>query len=153
MSHTNFNLQRFLDAQEDVYPVALKEIRNGGKRSHWIWYIFPQIEGLGQSYASHYYGIEDIEEAKAYLQQPILKQRLLEISNALLEVEGKTSFEIFGTLDAIKVQSSMTLFHITNPEEEVFKQVLDKYYDGTLDGNTIEKLNTKSYQKEKGRGI
>ena len=147
------DINRFLEAQETTYQQALQEVKSGRKTSHWIWYIFPQIEGLGQSYASHYYGIEDIEEAKAYLQQPILKQRLLEISNALLEVEGKTSFEIFGTLDAIKVQSSMTLFHITNPEEEVFKQVLDKYYDGTLDENTIEKLNTKSYQKEKGRGI
>lgn len=147
------DINRFLEAQETTYQQALQEVKNGRKTSHWIWYIFPQIEGLGQSYASHYYGIEDIEEAKAYLQQPILKQRLLEISSALLEVEGKTSFEIFGTLDAIKVQSSMTLFHITNPEEEVFKQVLDKYYDGTLDENTIEKLNTKSYQKEKGRGI
>ena len=147
------DINRFLEAQETTYQQALQEVKNGRKTSHWIWYIFPQIEGLGQSYASHYYGIEDIEEAKAYLQQPILKQRLLEISSALLEVEGKNSFEIFGTLDAIKVQSSMTLFHITNPEEEVFKQVLDKYYDGTLDENTIEKLNTKSYQKEKGRGI
>lgn len=146
------DINRFLEAQETTYQQALQEVKNGRKTSHWIWYIFPQIEGLGQSYASHYYGIEDIEEAKAYLQQPILKQRLLEISNALLEVEGKTSFEIFGTLDAIKVQSSMTLFHITNLEE-VFKQVLDKYYDGTLDENTIEKLNKKSYQKEKGRGI
>lgn len=147
------DINRFLKAQETTYQQALQEVKSGRKTSHWIWYIFPQIEGLGQSYASHYYGIEDIEEAKAYLQQPILKQRLLEISSALLEVEGKNSFEIFGTLDAIKVQSSMTLFHITNPEEEVFKQVLDKYYDGTLDENTIEKLNTKSYQKEKGRGI
>lgn len=147
------DINRFLEAQETTYQQALQEVKSGRKTSHWIWYIFPQIEGLGQSYASHYYGIEDIEEAKAYLQQPLLKQRLLEITNALLEVEGKTSFEIFGTLDAIKVQSSMTLFHITNPEEEVFKQVLDKYYDGTLDENTIEKLNTKSYQKEKGRGI
>ena len=133
------DINRFLEAQETTYQQALQEVKNGRKTSHWIWYIFPQIEGLGQSYASHYYGIEDIEEAKAYLQQPILKQRLLEISSALLEVEGKNSFEIFGTLDAIKVQSSMTLFHITNPEEEVFKQVLDKYYDGTLDENTIEK--------------
>ena len=147
------DINRFLKAQETTYQQALQEVKSGRKTSHWIWYIFPQIDGLGQSYASHYYGIEDIEEAKAYLQQPILKQRLLEISSALLEVEGKNSFEIFGTLDAIKVQSSMTLFHITNPEEEVFKQVLDKYYDGTLDENTIEKLNTKSYQKEKGRGI
>lgn len=147
------DINRFLEAQETTYQQALQEVKSGRKTSHWIWYIFPQIDGLGQSYASHYYGIEDIEEAKAYLQQPILKQRLLEISSALLEVEGKNSFEIFGTLDAIKVQSSMTLFHITNPEEEVFKQVLDKYYDGTLDENTIEKLNTKSYQKEKGRGI
>ena len=147
------DINRFLEAQETTYQQALQEVKSGRKTSHWIWYIFPQIEGLGQSYASHYYGIEDIEEAKAYLQQPILKQRLLEISSALLEVEGKNSCEIFGTLDAIKVQSSMTLFHITNPEEEVFKQVLDKYYDGTLDENTIEKLNTKSYQKEKGRGI
>ena len=147
------DINRFLEAQETTYQQALQEVKSGRKTSHWIWYIFPQIEGLGQSYASHYYGIEDIEEAKAYLQQSILKQRLLEISSALLEVEGKNSFEIFGTLDAIKVQSSMTLFHITNPEEEVFKQVLDKYYDGTLDENTIEKLNTKSYQKEKGRGI
>lgn len=147
------DINRFLEAQETTYQQALQEVKSGRKTSHWIWYIFPQIEGLGQSYASHYYGIEDIEEAKSYLQQPILKQRLLEISSALLEVEGKNSFEIFGTLDAIKVQSSMTLFHITNPEEEVFKQVLDKYYDGTLDENTIEKLNTKSYQKEKGRGI
>lgn len=146
------DINRFLEAQENMYQQALQEVKNGRKTSHWIWYIFPQIEGLGQSYMSHYYGIENIEEAKAYLQQPLLRRRLLEISKALLEVEGKTSFEIFGTLDAVKVQSSMTLFHMTCPKEEVFKQVLDKYYDGVLDENTLEKLHAIPYQKRKGRG-
>ena len=106
-----FNLQRFLDAQENDYADALREIKQGYKQSHWIWFIFPQMRGLGRSSMAEYYGISSIEEARAYLDHPILKARLFEISTALLQHKGKsTAYEILGTIDAIKVRSSMTLF-------------------------------------------
>ena len=144
------DISRFLTAQEKSYPNALEEVKKGKKTSHWIWYIFPQIKGLGYSPTSNYYGIEDLDEAKEYLENDTLHNRLIEISQALLNLHGLSAHEIFGSIDAQKVKSSMTLFHIANPNEEVFKQVLDKYYDGVLDENTIEKLHTVPYQKQKG---
>lgn len=129
MSHTKFNLQRFLDAQEDVYPVALKEIRNGGKRSHWIWYIFPQQKGLGYSYNSEFYGLDGGEEARAYLEHPILGARLREISHALLGHRGhRTVRELMGSeVDVLKLHTSMKLFDKIAPGE-VFGEVLKAYF-------------------------
>lgn len=136
-----YNIQRFLDAQEHSYNVALSEISNGRKYSHWIWYIFPQLRGLGSSYMSNYYGISSLDEARAYLDNPILMSRLIEISTALLKYDNvKTAEEILGPIDARKVCSSMTLFDLVMPNS-VFSQVLDAFYDGHRDGLTLRLLN------------
>lgn len=129
MGHTNFNLQRFLDAQEDMYPVALKEIRNGGKRSHWIWYIFPQEKGLGYSYNSQFYGLDGEEEARAYLAHPVLGTRLREITRALLAHRGhRTVRQLMGSeVDVLKLHSSMQLFDKVSPDD-VFAEVLKAYF-------------------------
>lgn len=134
------DLDRFIEAQKNTYNRALQEIKNGQKESHWIWYIFPQIRGLGHSERANYYAIEDIEEATNYLKNPILYARLIEISKALLEVEEKTAIEILGYVDAMKVKSSMTLFHLANPEEKTYIEVLNKYYQGEKDEKTIQLL-------------
>ena len=129
MSHTKFNLQRFLDAQEGVYPVALKEIRNGGKRSHWIWYIFPQQKGLGYSYNSEFYGLDGEEEARAYLAHPVLGVRLREISHALLGHRGhRTVRELMGSeVDVLKLHTSMKLFDKIAPGEADHRQKRGAY--------------------------
>jgi uncharacterized protein (DUF1810 family) len=135
-----FNLNRFLGAQESFYADALKEIKQGYKQSHWIWFIFPQMRGLGRSPMAENYGIKSIEEARAYLEEPILKKRLIEISSALLKHKGKsTAYEILGTLDAIKVRSSMTLFDHVMPNA-IFADVLDAFYNGERDVMTLELL-------------
>ena len=135
-----FNLNRFLGAQESFYADALKEIKRGYKESHWIWFIFPQMRGLGRSPMAENYGIKSIEEARAYLENPILKKRLIEISSALLKHKGKsTAYEILGTLDAIKVRSSMTLFDHVMPNA-IFADVLDAFYNGDRDVMTLELL-------------
>lgn len=125
-------LTRFLRAQDyDTwgYRDALQEVANGHKRGHWIWYIYPQIKGLGYSYNSQYYGIGSLEEATAYLKDSVLGERLREITNVLLQLEGKTTIEIFGHTDAMKVKSSMTLFDMVSPHD-IYGRVLDKYYNG-----------------------
>ncbi|WP_418573165.1 DUF1810 domain-containing protein [Phocaeicola sp.] len=129
MGHTNFNLQRFLDAQEDIYPVALKEIRKGGKQSHWIWYIFPQEKGLGSSYNSQFYGLDGEEEARAYLAHPVLGTRLREITRALLAHRGHcTVRQLMGSeVDVLKLHSSMQLFDKVSPDD-VFAEVLKAYF-------------------------
>lgn len=134
------NLNRFLGAQESFYADALKEIKRGYKESHWIWFIFPQMRGLGRSPMAENYGIKSIEEARAYLENPILKKRLIEISSALLKHKGKsTAYEILGTLDAMKVRSSMTLFDLVMPNA-IFAEVLDAFYNGERDKMTLELL-------------
>ena len=138
------SLDRFLEAQERMYETALKEIRNGKKKSHWMWYIFPQLRGLGSSRMSYVYGINGIEEAKAYLEQPVLSARLIEITEALLEHKGKDIYDIMGDIDAVKLKSSMTLFALVSEEHSLFHQVLDNFYDGEMDENTIEKINMES---------
>lgn len=129
MGHTNFNLQRFLDAQEDIYPVALKEIRKGGKQSRWIWYIFPQEKGLGYSYNSQFYGLDGEEEARAYLAHPVLGTRLREITRALLAHRGHcTVRQLMGSeVDVLKLHSSMQLFDKVSPDD-VFAEVLKAYF-------------------------
>lgn len=136
----DYTLQRFLDAQQEDYEQALAEVKNGKKRSHWIWYIFPQLKGLGMSYNSQYYGISGREEAKAYLEHPVLGARLREITKALLDQQNVSARDIFGSLDAMKVLSSMTLFQEVATDDNLFSQVIDKYYQGIPDRRTVEKL-------------
>ena len=135
----NSDLERFVEAQELMYPMAFDEVRNGRKRGHWIWYIFPQLKGLGESYNSSYYGIDGIEEARVYLQHPVLGARLREITAAFLELVGKNAQEVFGHLDAMKVRSCMTLFNVVS-EDDLFQRVLDRYYNGVADDRTLEML-------------
>lgn len=135
-------LERFIEAQEYSYPIALKEIQSGRKKSHWIWYIFPQLKGLGHSYNSEYYGITDLNEAKAYLNHPILAERLREITKALLSLpQNLAAREILGGIDAMKVKSSMTLFYMVS-REHLFKEVLERYYNGETDNRTSDILTT-----------
>lgn len=131
------SLDRFVMAQEDMYLVALGEVKNGFKRSHWMWYIFPQIRGLGMSPMAHKYGIDGIEEARAYLAHPVLSKRLIEICYALLELERNNPIAIFGEIDAMKLRSSMTLFAIVSGEDSVYYKVLERYYDGKMDERTL----------------
>ncbi|WP_294158510.1 DUF1810 domain-containing protein [uncultured Selenomonas sp.] len=136
-------LERFLKAQEGDYEIALSEIRAGRKRSHWIWYIFPQLKGLGRSGTSEYYGISGMEEAKAYLENPVLCGRLVEISEALLGLESNDADDVMGFPDNLKLRSSMTLFALAEPECKVFQKVLDKFFDGAMDERTVELLRVK----------
>jgi uncharacterized protein (DUF1810 family) len=132
-------MQRFIQAHENDYQTALAEVRVGYKCSHWMWYIFPQLKGLGFSSTAQYYGINGREEAIAYLKHPVLGARLREITSVLLTLEGKSAVEIFGRTDAKKLRSSMTLFYAVS-EDDLFKKVLDKYYDGKSDGRTLAML-------------
>ena len=132
------DLSRFLKAQEQDYEQALREIRSGRKRSHWMWYIFPQIQGLGFSPTAQYYAIRDLQEARDYLAHPVLGTRLNEIYSALLDLNGLSASEIFGYPDDLKLRSSMTLFRMADLNEPVFLEVLEKYYDGKPDARTVE---------------
>ncbi|MEE0878172.1 MAG: DUF1810 domain-containing protein [Treponemataceae bacterium] len=135
----NYDLQRFHKAQIFDYPVALGEIKNGRKESHWMWYIFPQLKELGYSSTAKYYGLTK-DEAKAYLKDEILKSRLIEISQVLLELKSNDATEIFGYPDDLKLKSSMTLFSEIAPEIEVFNKVLEKFFSGKKDDKTLELL-------------
>lgn len=135
------DLTRFHEAQKGVYQEALREIRNGKKRSHWMWYIFPQIAGLGRSSMTQYYGIKGLGEAKEYLRDPILRERLTEISQALLALEIDDASQIFGWPDDMKLRSSMTLFSCADPGIAVFQKVLDKFFQGEKDELTLRILN------------
>lgn len=138
-----YNLNRFLKAQEYSYEIALSEIKNGFKRTHWMWYIFPQLKELGKSEIAKYYGIEDFEEAKMFLEHPLLGARLREISNALINLSTDNPYSVMGNIDGLKLQSSMTLFAEIEACDSVFTKVLDKYYDGNKDTNTIKILYNK----------
>ncbi len=129
-------LDRFIKAQENTYYIALNEIKNGRKRSHWMWYIFPQIKGLGMSDASRFYGIDGVIEARAYLDNEILGARLREITGELLKLNENNPFDIFGTIDMIKLKSCMTLFNYVS-DEDIFMDVLEKFYNGEIDDKTI----------------
>ena len=133
-------LDRFLDAQRGDYAAALAEVRRGRKTSHWMWYIFPQIAGLGQSSTARYYSIRDLEEAREYYAHPVLGQRLREISGALLDLRGSDPVAGFGGIDSMKLKSSMTLFAVAAPDDPLFRQVLDKYYGGEQDALTLRIL-------------
>lgn len=137
-----YDLERFLKAQARNYDAALREIRDGCKRSHWMWYVFPQIQGLGYSSTAQFYAIRDLDEAKAYLQHPVLRERLLEISNALLALDSNNASEVFGWPDDMKLRSSMTLFAEAEPECAVFQKVLEQYFHGQKDERTLAILKS-----------
>lgn len=134
------DLERFLIAQQTYYRTALQEIKSGKKRSHWMWFIFLQIAGLGYSETARYYAIKDFDEAKAYMEDYTLGTNLIEISQALLEVESNNADEVMGWPDNLKLKSSITLFALAKPECEVFQKVLDKFFRGERDQKTIEIL-------------
>jgi uncharacterized protein (DUF1810 family) len=136
-------LKRFIDAQEGRYATALSEIKSGRKRSHWMWYVFPQIKGLGFSETSMFYGIKDIEEAEEFLRHPILGSRLIEISKELLKLESNNAHQILGSPDDIKLHSSMTLFSSVPGASPVFEQVLRKFFNGEKDNKTLQILGDK----------
>lgn len=138
------SLQRFVEAQEDDYENALSEIRSGRKRSHWMWYIFPQIQGLGFSETSRFYAIKNIEEAEEYLQHPVLGKRLIEISNALLDLDTDDAHSVFGSPDDLKLKSSMTLFASLPETDAVFQSVLQKFFDGKKDEKTLSIMATQA---------
>ena len=133
------NLERFINAQQYDYPVALYELKAGYKESHWMWFIFPQYKGLGYSSIAKYYAIQSKEEAIAYVHHPILGKRLIEISQVLLDLNCDDATAIFGSPDNLKLKSCMTLFYIVS-KEVIFQQVLDKFYHGQYDQKTIELL-------------
>jgi uncharacterized protein (DUF1810 family) len=135
------NLQRFLDAQRADYPTALAEVTAGRKRSHWMWYIFPQVQGLGYSEMAHRYGITGAAEAAAYLAHPVLGARLLEIARALLALPGSNATAIMGSPDDMKLRSSMTLFAQVAGADAVFQAVLDKFFGGAPDAKTLQLLS------------
>lgn len=130
--NTTFNLQRFLDAQSRDYAQSLREIKDGLKQSHWIWYIFPQPKGFGHSYNSEHYGLDGMEEARAYYGHPVLRERLIEITQALLEHKDKPVVAILSPIDARKVKSCMTLFWLLSGNT-LFKSVLNAFYEGRMD--------------------
>jgi uncharacterized protein (DUF1810 family) len=140
-----FDLQRFVDAQDRVYDTVLAELRAGAKRSHWIWFVFPQMRGLGRSATALHYGISSLDEARAYLSHPVLGARLRECTGLVAAIDGRGVDEIFGWPDNMKVRSSMTLFaHATgDPDTQAaFRAVLDKFYEGEEDPATRQLLNT-----------
>ena len=132
----NYNLQRFIDAQNGIYEKVKKELEQGCKTSHWMWFIFPQIQGLGYSETAKYYSIRSLDEAKEYLNHSILGSRLTECSQIILDLENKTAKEIFGTVDAMKLRSSMTLFSLVS-DNQVFDEVISMYFNGKKDDATL----------------
>lgn len=136
----NYDIDRFVKMHEKYYETALKEIKEGKKQSHWIWYIFPQLKDLGYSDTAKYYGMSGTQEAEEYWNNDYLRNHMLEICGELLKLND-TADNIMGWPDNMKLRSSMTLFNEAIPEEEIFKRVLDKFYNGELDPMTIELLN------------
>ena len=129
-------LDRFLDGQDDVYERVLLELRRGRKTGHWMWFIFPQVAGLGSSEMSRHYAISSLDEARAYLAHPVLGGRLRDCAELVLAIEGRTAEQVFGGIDALKLRSSMTLFHRAAPDEAVFSRVLERYFGGVVDQAT-----------------
>ena len=136
-----YDLNRFVEAQEPDYATALSEIRAGRKRSHWMWYIFPQFDGLAFSAMSKQYAIKSRDEAEAYLRHPVLGPRLAECTQAALAIQGKTAEEVFGSPDDLKLRSSATLFAAASPGNSLYAQLLEKYFDGKADERTLSLLN------------
>ena len=134
------SVERYIEPQDFLYATALAEIKSGKKSSHWMWFIFPQLRGLARSSMAHIYGIEDLDEAWAYLAHPILSTRLIEISEALLESESNDPVVILGNVDAKKLRSSMTLFALISEDGSVFHRVLERFYNGEMDESTLKLL-------------
>ena len=135
------SLDRFIKPQELMFPVALRELKKGKKISHWMWYIFPQLRGLGKSSMAYIYGLSGIEEADAYLANPTLYARIYELCDILLEHKDKSAVDIFGDVDTMKLKSSMTLFALTSEDYTIFDQVLEQFFDGQMDELTIKTIN------------
>jgi uncharacterized protein (DUF1810 family) len=136
----SYDLKRFIEAQQTEYAVALDEIKHGEKQSHWMWFIFPQVLGLGYTSTSMLYGIKDLDEAAAYLNNEILGKRLVEISNALLDLETDDARQVFGGTDAMKLRSSMTLFSLVPGADKAFQLVLDKFFNSKQDDKSLQLL-------------
>ncbi len=136
----DYNLERFLEAQAGVYDRVVEELRAGRKRSHWMWFIFPQIECLGSSAMARHYAIRSVQEARAYLGHPVLGPRIRDCARLVNAIEGRTISEIFGYPDDLKFRSSMTLFARAAPDETVFREALEKYFGGEEDGATLQRL-------------
>jgi uncharacterized protein (DUF1810 family) len=134
------DLQRFVDAQDPIYERVLDELRAGRKRTHWMWFVFPQIAGLGSSPTSVKFALSGLDEARAYLDHPILGPRLRECTQLVAAHTGLTAFDIFGGIDALKLHSSMTLFAHAAPDDPLFKTVLDRYFDAQADPNTLSRI-------------
>ena len=134
-------LERFVKAQTNTYEVAMNEIKNGRKRTHWMWFTFPQLRSLGMSSISRYYGLENFDEAKAYLAHPMLSGRLYELCGELLKHKDKTALEIFGDIDEMKLKSSMTLFALTSEDYTIFDEVLEHFFSGEMDEVTVKLIN------------
>jgi uncharacterized protein (DUF1810 family) len=139
-----YELNRFISAQKGVYDRALAELRDGLKRTHWMWFIFPQIDGLGHSPTTRLYSIKGLDEARHYLSHPVLGARLVESAEAILAVSGLSASDIFGHPDDWKLQSSMTLFALVAEPGSVFERVLEKYYQGKRDARTLQILGIRS---------
>jgi uncharacterized protein (DUF1810 family) len=135
-----FDLERFVQAQDGVYEQALRELRDGAKRGHWMWFVFPQVAGLGSSPTAQRYAISGLDEAHAYLAHPVLGPRLVECAQALLELGERDPVRVLGSVDALKLRSSMTLFEAAAPDERVFGEVLERFYDGERDTATTSRL-------------
>lgn len=135
-----FDLARFVEAQQRDYQQALDELRAGAKRSHWMWYVFPQLRGLGRSEMAEHYGISGIDEARAYLAHPLLGPRLEDCARALLSHRGRSARQIMGSPDDLKLRSSMTLFQAVAPQQPLFAEVLQAFYDGEQDAATLQRL-------------
>jgi uncharacterized protein (DUF1810 family) len=135
-----YNLQRFVDAQQHVFASVVAELRTGSKRGHWIWFVFPQLKGLGRTTQSNFFGISSVQEAAAYLRHPMLGQRLIECTQLVNAIEGRSAEDIFGEIDAMKFRSSMTLFAHATPENQIFTDALAKYYAGEFDPLTLDYL-------------
>ena len=135
-----FDLQRFVDAQRNTYDRALAELRAGQKRTHWMWFVFPQIAGLGRSATAQHYAISGADEARAYLAHPVLGPRLVECARALTDLDVDDPAQVMGSIDAQKLRSSMTLFAVAAPDEPVFSAVLDQYFGGAEDAGTTSRL-------------
>jgi len=138
MSYTNTTIERFLDAQNKLYHTAVLELKKGKKETHWMWFVFPQLKGLGKSSLSNYYGIADIDEANQFMQHPILSKNLIEATILLLDYKNKSAEGIFGDLEARKLLSCMTLFSQTEQSHPVFQEILDTFFFSCVDTRTME---------------
>jgi len=136
------NLERFILAQQQVYPAVLAELKAGQKQTHWMWFVFPQIKGLGRSATAQHYAIASKEEARAYLEHPVLGRRLQECARIISQIEGRSAEQVFGGIDALKLRSSMTLFALTSEEPTIFNDILNKFFDGKPDQATIGLLSS-----------